>query len=92
MDPAKMNELLARMKPEEVRDGLWMIGVFEDWGSMAQAEADEWRRRILARQGCLALSDNPRSPSAPHGVVASSASPQVHTYTPKSCDNPHQRK
>lgn len=80
------------MTPEEISDGLWFVDVCKRWGSMSQAEADEWRRRILARQGCLALSDNHRSPSAPHGVVASSASPQVHTYTPKSCDNPHQRE
>jgi len=53
MYPAKMNELLARMKPEEIRDGLWMIGVFEDWGSMSAEEADEWRRRMVARQRFL---------------------------------------
>ena len=29
MDLTKIEELLARMKPDEIRDGLWMIGVFE---------------------------------------------------------------
>jgi hypothetical protein len=51
--------LLARMKPEEIRDGLWMTGVFERWGSMTTAEADEWRRRILARQGSSARPGDP---------------------------------
>ena len=92
MDPAKMNELLSLMTSDEIADGLWFVDVCERNGNVDQAETDEWRRRLLARQGCLALSDNHRSPSAPHGVVASSASPQVHTYTPKSCDDPHQRE
>ena len=28
MEPSKMNELLARMTPEEINDGLWLVGVF----------------------------------------------------------------
>ena len=60
---ATTNELLARKKPEEIGDGLWMIGVFERWGSMTQAEADEWRRRFLARQQFLTLPDYPADSS-----------------------------
>ena len=58
MTPAKMNELLARITPEEIRDGFWLVGVFEDWGSMTTAEADEWRRWIEARRRFLALRDS----------------------------------
>ena len=54
VDPAKMNELLARMTPDEIRDGFWLVGVFEDWGSMSQAEADEWRR-VVTKQQFLAM-------------------------------------
>ena len=36
---------------EQVREGLWLVNVFERNGNMDQVEADEWRRRILARQG-----------------------------------------
>jgi len=46
------------MTPAEIRDDLWLVGVIEDWGSMTQVEADEWRRRILARQRFLGLPDN----------------------------------
>lgn len=48
-----MNELLSLMKPGEIEDGLWLVSVFERWGSMSPEEADEWRRRILARQRFL---------------------------------------
>ena len=62
MHSAKTNELLARLTPAEFRDGLWLVGVFEEWGSMDQAKADEWRWRIVARQCFLELSDT-HSPS-----------------------------
>ena len=52
-----MNDLLARMTPDEIRDGLWLISVFEDWGSMSPDGADEWTRRIEARRRFLELSD-----------------------------------
>lgn len=55
MDPAKMNELLSLMKPEEINDGLWFVDVCEHDGNMDQAEADEWRQRIVARQQFLDL-------------------------------------
>ena len=60
--PAKMNDLLTRMTPDEIQDGFWLVGVFERWGSMNQSEADEWRRRIIARQRFLDL-DPSQSPS-----------------------------
>jgi len=41
---------LSLRTPEEIRDGLWFVDVCERWGSMDQAEADEWRRRVLARK------------------------------------------
>jgi len=55
-DPANMNELLTRMTPDEIRDGVWLVGVVERWGSMSQDEADEWRRRIEARRRFLDLN------------------------------------
>ena len=50
-----MNQPLSLMTPVEVSGGLWFIDVCERNGSMLQAEADEWRRRILARQRLLEL-------------------------------------
>ena len=59
MIPEKMDEFLAIMKPEEIRDALWFVDVCARLGSMDQQEASEWRRRILARQAFLAV--NPES-------------------------------
>jgi hypothetical protein len=55
MTPAEMNELLSKMKTEEIHAGLWLVGVIEGWGSMSPDEADEWRRRIEAKQRFLDL-------------------------------------
>ena len=46
---------MARMTPEEIEDGLWFVDGCECNGNMDRAEADEWRRRILARQRFLEL-------------------------------------
>ena len=54
---SNINRLVGLMTPEEVRDGLWRVGVFEDWGSMSRDEADEWTRRIDARRRFLDLPD-----------------------------------
>ena len=48
MDPAKIDALLDLFSTHERRNALWYIDVFERW-NMPAAEADEWRRRILAR-------------------------------------------
>ena len=39
MDAAGMDAILARLRPDEVRDALWLIGVFERWndGPLAQS-------------------------------------------------------
>jgi len=50
-----LNELLSLITTEEIEDGLWFVDVCERNGNMDQAEADEWRRRIMARQGFLEL-------------------------------------
>ena len=39
MDFTKIKDLVARLTPEEIRDGLWMISVFEDRGSMTTEQA-----------------------------------------------------
>ena len=59
MDLAKIEDYVARLTPEEIRDGLWLVSVFENWGSMSTHEADEWRRRIVARQQLLSLGELP---------------------------------
>ena len=67
MTSATVNEVLARMTPEEIRDGLWFLDVCERSGNMDQEEADEWRRRILARQRFLALdTDGPQAGTPTH--------------------------
>ena len=53
MDLAHIEGFVARLTPGEIRDGMWLVSVFEDWGSMTTEEADEWRRRIVARQQFL---------------------------------------
>ena len=52
MDAAGMDAILACLRPDEIRDALWLIGVFERW-NMSAEEAGEWRRRILAREAFL---------------------------------------
>ena len=54
MDTSRINTLLAEMTPQEIHNALWYVAVFERAG-MTQAEADEWRRRILAWQDYLGL-------------------------------------
>jgi len=61
MDDDAMNSLVALMTPDEIRDGLWLVGVLERWGSMSLEESDEWRRRILAGREFLNL--NHRTPA-----------------------------
>jgi hypothetical protein len=54
MDSIHMAEILILLKPDEVRDALWLIDVFERCG-MRREEADDWQRRILAQQRFLEL-------------------------------------
>ena len=55
MDTHYTNDILALMTPEEIRDALWMIDVFERW-NMPADEAAEWRRRTVARQWFMSLA------------------------------------
>ena len=50
--------ILALMQPDEVPDALRFVAVLERGGRMGLEEADEWRRRILARQAFLELRDD----------------------------------
>jgi hypothetical protein len=50
-----MNAVLAEMKPEELRDALWILQVCERGGGTSAEEAAEWRRRIVAWQAFLVL-------------------------------------
>ena len=59
MNTARMHEILSLLKPDEVRDALRLIDVFQRW-AMPVAETDEWRRRIVGRQRFVDLrSDSP---------------------------------
>jgi len=67
MDSSPIRQLVGLVAHDEIHVGLWLVGVFEDWGTMSAHEADEWRRRILARQRFLALEyDGPREDIPTH--------------------------
>ena len=63
MDRKTIDATLASMKPEEIDDAIWMVGMFERWGSMDRAEADEWWRRIAAWQRLSTIEEQPQEPS-----------------------------
>ena len=63
MDPARMNALLAGMDPEEIREGLCLVNVFERAGGASPDEAAEWRRRVLAWLAYLDLDEESARPS-----------------------------
>ena len=44
------------LTPEEVQSVFWFVEVCERKGTMSQLEADEWRRRIVARKRFLELA------------------------------------
>jgi hypothetical protein len=44
--------------PDEIDNGLWFVDVCQRNGNMDLVEANEWRRRVLARQRVLAPSDD----------------------------------
>jgi hypothetical protein len=50
-----MEAIPSEMTASEISCALWMIDVFER-SSMSAKEADEWRRRIRARQRFLGLT------------------------------------
>ena len=58
MNPSKIDATLAIMKPDEIREALRFVATWERYGGLDQAEADEWRRRILARKAFLGLEHN----------------------------------
>ena len=62
MDSARINAVLTEMTAEEISEALWYVEVFERTG-MSHMEADEWRRRIVARQRFLALDPHTATPS-----------------------------
>ena len=56
MDAAKMDALLAEIKPNEVEDALRFVEICERDGGTPAEEADEWRRRFLGWQAFLGLA------------------------------------
>ena len=54
MNTARIDATLSILTADEIRDALWFIDVLERW-TMTRTEAEEWRRRIRARQAFLEL-------------------------------------
>ena len=46
----KYSAVLKLMTPDEVSDALWFVDAMERAGPMDAEEADEWRRRIVAKR------------------------------------------
>ena len=57
-DPAKIDAVLDLLTPDEVADALRFVEVMQRGEHMSQTEADEWRRRILARQRFLEMGEH----------------------------------
>ncbi len=57
MDGSKLNALFAEMTPDEIEFIPRGVDAWLRSGWMDQAEADQWRRRILAWQAFLALGE-----------------------------------
>ena len=55
-NPAKIPATASLLTADEIRDGLWFIDIMLKGGT-SEAEADVWRREILARQAFLGLDD-----------------------------------
>jgi len=55
VDLETIDRTLDLLTPEEIQQALWFVAVCERKGTMRRAAADEWRRRILARQRFLEL-------------------------------------
>ncbi len=49
MNPAEMDLVLSKKTPDELLDGLDVIGKMQRFGALSEAEAEEWRDRIMAR-------------------------------------------
>ncbi len=49
MNPAEMDLLLSKKTPDELLDALDVIGKMQRFGALSEAEATEWRDRIMAR-------------------------------------------
>jgi len=56
MNTARIDATLATMTAEEIGNGLWIVDVCERCGTMREADADEWRRRIEARREFLEVT------------------------------------
>jgi hypothetical protein len=57
MNTARIEKTLSILTPEEMRDALSFIDLCEN-RTMTTFEADEWRRRIVARREFLELESH----------------------------------
>jgi hypothetical protein len=62
MNTARIDATLTQLTDDEIAEAHWIVEVCERFGTMRQAEADEWRRRIRAKQAYLELE--PERPDA----------------------------
>ena len=53
-----LDEILDLLTHDEVADALRFVEAMERGRHMGRAEADEWRRRIIARQRFLELDEH----------------------------------
>ena len=49
---------ISLLSAAEIRDALWMVDLFERWGSLRSAQAPEWRRQTEARRLLLEVDEN----------------------------------
>jgi hypothetical protein len=56
VNTARIDATLAQLTADEIAETHWFIEVCERFGTMRPAEADEWRRRIVARRAFLDLA------------------------------------
>ncbi len=60
MNTARIEATLTTMTPQEIREALRFVDACERYGTMSRQMADEWRRRIVARQRFLKLASGSR--------------------------------
>jgi len=57
MDATAIDNILSLLTPAEVAEALRFVDAWERWGTLSAEEADEWRRRIVAKHRFQALDE-----------------------------------
>ena len=53
MDSDAIDNILSIMTPEEVGDAIRFVDAWQRYGTFSATEAEEWRKRIVAKQALL---------------------------------------